>query len=60
MINSDFELTKVKPGLNQLINTKTMTNYTPITSNEDNIQVGFTAPDGMKWDDYGNPEFIEE
>ena len=60
MINSDFELTQVEPSLIQLINTKTMTDYTQITSNEDSIQVGFTAPDGMKWDDYGNPEFIEE
>lgn len=45
----------------QLKNTEKMVTTAKINTLEENkIFVGLNPPDGMMWDHYGNPEFIEE
>lgn len=58
--NSDSKLDK-NPGPKNQINIEIMINNPKISSTEENmISIGMIAPDGMRWDQYGNPEFIEE
>lgn len=45
----------------QLKNHEIMQNNIRKKSPEENgLNIGILAPDGMKWDQYGNPELIED
>lgn len=61
VFNSDSKLEKTNSLNNQLINSENMTNNTINSPLEETIIIiGILAPDGMRWDLYGNPEFIED
>lgn len=61
IFNSDSKLEKTNPLNNQLKNSKKMTDNAKNSPLEEAIIIiGIIAPDGMRWDLYGNPEFIED
>lgn len=55
-LNSDSKLIE-KPIKPKEIMTTTLLND---LSEESMMNIGILAPDGMKWDYYGNAEFIED
>lgn len=59
---NSFDITEnLAETLEQLKNTETMSDTLQISTNNNNstFQIGLQAPEGMRWDLYGNPEIVE-
>lgn len=60
LLNSAIDLKQDQTELpEQYKNIEKMADTSKIYQDENNtFNMGFDAPDGMQWDQYGNPEFI--